>query len=144
MRRSPPSHDTHEHEFLGEDADAEFDGDYVYVYQQCTHAPVISSVTDYSRDETYTETGPRCEAQKTVYVKVENPVNVETEHEVEYDETPELWEQVVFPVEDEIMEEALVEFSGPDPAKQSVVTSQPEGFDEYEIELVRDEVNINR
>lgn len=51
----------HSHEFHAEDATAIVEDGHIYVTEQCSHEPIIDSVTDDARDETYVETGPRCE-----------------------------------------------------------------------------------
>lgn len=142
MQRSHSRQDNHEHEFPGEDADAEFDGDYVYVYEQCNHAPVINSVTDHERDETYTETGVRCEAQRTANVKVADPVGVDTGLAVEYDDNPEMWEAIMEEVADDIIETAMVDFTGYDPVKVSSVVTEDWNTEQYEVELTLEDVGV--
>jgi hypothetical protein len=41
------------------------DGAFIVIYR-CHHAPVVDSWTDSARDETYTQHGSRCEAEKHV------------------------------------------------------------------------------
>lgn len=133
----------HEHEFLGEESEAEFDGRYVYVYEQCGHAPVIDSVTDHARDETYTEHGDRCDAQRTVNVAVSNPVHVESGEEVEYDGNTDLWQALMNGENAEsIKAEAIGVFGRRSPDKISSVVVEHEG-EEYEIELTRDSVEVS-
>lgn len=60
----------HDHEFMVESYDdwfAEWDEDSVMAYVYCQFRPLISSATDYERDETYDAYGDRCQAQLRIY-----------------------------------------------------------------------------
>jgi hypothetical protein len=53
----------HDHRFEEPDAIVFEDGAFIEQYR-CDHAPITNSWTDDKRDETYYETGPRCERTK--------------------------------------------------------------------------------
>lgn len=104
----------HEHEFLGEEAEVEMDIDdnLIYVYEYCAHAPVISSVTDTERGETYTETGPRCEASRTTTIELSDPIYENVDRKVTQKEWEGMYEAVYEGIEDELIEVALTQFTG--------------------------------
>jgi hypothetical protein len=53
----------HDHRFEEPDSIVFEDGAFIEMYR-CDHAPITNSWTDDARDETYYETGPRCEETK--------------------------------------------------------------------------------
>jgi hypothetical protein len=65
----PDPRDPHDHEFYEPDSEYFEDGAFI-VINQCDHAPILNSWTDDTRDETYYETGPRCEVQKHIRLDV--------------------------------------------------------------------------
>lgn len=56
----------HDHEWmLDQGFPAEFDGDYVYVYEHCDWVEVTGTYTDSARDEVYESTGMECNSTRT-------------------------------------------------------------------------------
>jgi hypothetical protein len=97
----------HDHEFYGE-CDIDTDYENVYVNERCQHAPILNSWTDDARDETYYETGPRCETvRRTRYEEA----SVEFDGETYDDPTniPAKLEDDLMAIHDDgVVEEALM------------------------------------
>ena len=134
----------HEHEFHTEDANVEFDGEYVILYTQCNRAPVLNSYSGGEFEDTYYDYGPRCEVQKTTYIKSSDPTNVETGETLEYtEENAEEWEEIMLcdKTYDALSQCALEDFTF-DSVEESGIVVEVGGV-EWHVELTEEDTEIS-
>lgn len=119
--------------------DAEFDGEYVYLYHQCENVEVFGAYTSDRHDETFYDEGARCEGGHTVVYHLAE-ISLDGYRFIQqgrYDDLPvEITEEAV---ESLIDEASHYGFDNPVRVEVPVVFEHTLGTDEFIVLFERDE-----